>query len=223
MSTYTLREALAKKKLLDKQIQDIYSTTAFITIASADCPMINGMTFKDYEEFAKAKWQSLNDKIAFRDKLANAILQANVENRIMVPKFTSLDTLADDSKEQEEISFASAIARKEYYQNCLAGLCNNIISVVNSAHITYVKRNKEKDVRIQNQLNTEFGTTTNASSKQRQERQEDLEKKYEVLYIDPVKLCSKAGDMKLAIEDYLCKIDALLGHATDTTNIEIED
>lgn len=223
MSKYTLREALSKKKLLDKQIQDIYNSTAFITIGSTDCPMLNGMTFKDYEEFVKAKWQSLNDKIAFRDKLANAILQANVENHITVPKFTSLDTLSIDSKEQENISFASAIARKDYYKNCLAALCNNIISAVNSAHKSYIKHNKEKDIRIQNQLNSEFGTSTNASSKQRQERQADLEKAYEVLYIDPVKLCSKAGDMKFAIEDYLCKIDALLGHATDTTTIEIED
>lgn len=219
----TLREALSKKKMLDKQILDIYNSTEMIIIKSADVPMVKGMPTDDYKEFVKQKWQSLNDKIAFRDTLANAILDANVANKITVPKFRSLETLSADSKETEEISFASAIARKEYYKNCLAGIVNNMINIVNSCHKSYTTKTNQLTEKIENRLKEEFAGTTNASTKQRQERQTYLEELYKVEFIDPVEFCKKTGDMKTALEDYLCKIDSLLGTATDTTYVEIPD
>lgn len=122
--TITLREGLRLLNTLDRKIK-ASSEDTLIAVYSKDTFILNGLTINQWEEQAKDKWRSLNNKIRRRNALKNAILQANLVNTIRVPKFVSLDS-ATKSEETEEISFAEAIARKAYYKETLQKIVNTI-------------------------------------------------------------------------------------------------
>ena len=122
--TITLREGLRLLNNLDRKIK-ASSENTFIAVYSRDTFILDGFTISDWEEQAKDKWRSLNNKIKKRNALKNAILRANLVNTIRVPKFVSLDSV-NRNNETEEISFAEAIARKAYYKETLQKIVNKI-------------------------------------------------------------------------------------------------
>ena len=217
--TMTLRAALAQKKMLDKQI-DSASMKAFTTTKDNTEKIINGLSVEDWEADAKARWQSLNDKIVRREAIANAILNANAKAYIEVPKFKSFDDINGDEK--ESLSFAAAIARKNYYKNELTSIMRTITNGVSSVSKMYTKRVKETDRYIVERVNNEFGNTTNASSTQRANREAELNAQYKVDLLDPAEITKKMKNAAEAIDAYLVNIDAALGHMTEITEIEIE-
>ena len=121
-----LREGLRLLNTLDRKIK-ASSDNTLIAVYSRDTFILDGFTINDWEEQAKEKWRSLNNKIRRRNALKNAILRANLANTIRVPKFASLDSVNRNS-ETEEISFAEAIARKAYYKETLKKRINKIKS-----------------------------------------------------------------------------------------------
>ena len=133
--TITLREGLRLLNTLDRKIKS-RSEDTLIAVYSKDTFILDGLTINQWEEQAKDKWRSLNNKIRRRNALKNAILRANVLNTIRVPKFASLDNITK-SEEIEEISFAEAIARKAYYKETLQKIVNKIKSHVEDNNHIY--------------------------------------------------------------------------------------
>ena len=217
--TMTLRAALTQKKMLDKQIQAEAMKPFTVTKNSTE-KIINGLSIEEWTADAKARWQSMNDKIARREAIANAILDANAKATIELPKFKSLDDIS--TTETEKISFASAIARKNYYSTTLEFLIRNISEGAAKAAKAYPKLVREIDDFIVNRVNSEFGNTTNASSTQRSNREAELRAQYEVELLDPADVYKKMAAASEAVDAYLAKIDAALGHMTEITDITIE-
>ena len=122
--TITLREGLRLLNTLDRKIK-ASSDNTLIAVYSKDTFILDGLTINQWEEQAKDKWRSLNNKIRRRNALKSSILQANLANTIRVPKFVSLDNVIKND-ETEEISFAEAIARKAYYKETLQKIVNKI-------------------------------------------------------------------------------------------------
>ena len=133
--TITLREGLRLLNTLDRKIKTSSDNT-LIAVYSKDTFILDGLTIDEWEEQTKNKWRSLNNKIKHRNALKNAILRANLENTIRVPKFVSLDSVIK-SDETEEISFAEAIARKAYYKEILQKIVNKIKSHIEDNNHIY--------------------------------------------------------------------------------------
>lgn len=143
--TVTLREGLRLLNNLDRKIK-ASSDNTFIAVYSRDTFILDGLTINQWEEQAKDKWRSLNNKIRRRNALKNAILRANVMNTIRVPKFVSLDSVTKN-EETEEISFAEAIARKAYYKETLKKIVNKIKNhIEDNNHIYEQFKNKTEIV-----------------------------------------------------------------------------
>ena len=219
--TMTLREGLNTLNILDKQIKETISGNTLIAVYSRDVVILSGLPINDWEEQARAKWQSLNDKINRRNALKNAILRANVMNSVRVPKFVSLDDVTK-SDETEEISFAEAIARKAYYKDTLQGIVNAIKGHISDNNRVYEQLTERARQYVDNRLNQEFANVQNPSPKQKEEREAKLRKDNEIVYNDP---CSLVKSMALAgdnIAFYLEKIDGELGKASAVTEITFE-
>lgn len=216
--TMTIRKALTQKKVLDNQIAEL-SSTKFVAVATSNRTVIDGLKQKDWVSDAKARFQSLNDKLKRREALANAIMQANATNTVSVKKFIGVDKQSD---EVENISFASAIARKKYLNDLLQTVVLDMQRAVLQNSKEYQLAERHTDDKVTERLYQEFSSVTQASGKVRQEREKELRDQYAVELLDPNKLAENLMSFKEYIENYLAEIDSILGHATEVTEITVE-
>lgn len=216
--TMTIRKALTQKKVLDNQIAEL-SSTKFVAVATSNRTVIDGLKQKDWVSDAKARFQSLNDKLKRREALANAIMQANATNTVSVKKFIGIDKQSD---EVESISFASAIARKKYLNDLLQTVVLDMQRAVLQNSKEYQSAERHADDKVAERLYQEFSSVTQASGKVRQEREKELRDQYAVELLDPNKLAENLMSFKEYIENYLAEIDSILGHATEVTEITVE-
>lgn len=216
--TMTIRKALTQKKLLDNQISELFSTR-FIAVATSKRAIIDGMNTKNWLADAEARFQSLNDKMKRREAISKAIMEANAKHTVKVPKFIGIDKQTDET---EELTFASAIARKNYlfnlYQHELQQMRRRVVA--NSDE--YQKAEREADNKVSERLYQEFANITQASGKARQERETELREQYGVQLLDPNQLAEKLLSFTQYVEGYIAEIDSVLGHATEVTEITVE-
>lgn len=216
--TMTIRKALTQKKLLDSQIKELASSR-FVAVTTSKRAIIDGLNQQAWKEDSMSRFQSLNDKLRRREAIANAIMQANAVHTVAVKKFIGLDKQSD---KLENISFASAIARKKYLENLLYTIVAKMQSSVTKNSMEYQDAEREVDAKVADRLYQEFSSVTQASGKVRQERETELREQYTVTLLDPNKFAENLLGFKEYIESYLADIDAILGHATEVTEIEVE-
>ena len=87
----TIRAALGKKKMLDKQIAAFEREPVFAIVTPQDF-FINGMHKDEWSKHVAERVQSFNDKLKYRDRLNVAIMQANANNKLEVPAFNGFDS-----------------------------------------------------------------------------------------------------------------------------------
>lgn len=221
--TMTLRSALSQRKMLDKKISHLTNTCTPIGIYYAtdgDFIRGTGKTKDAFTESIKEDFQSLSDMIRRREALNVAILNANTENKISLPKFVDFSNIGDS--ETEEVSFAAAISRKAFYKETLSAITDRFGKTA-MATIRNLDNAKEMSRRsIMDQLQKEFAQVQNPSSKQIHDRQTDLESKAAIELIDPLNLSDIVNKAAVKITEYIDTIDIKLGHATEVTEITIE-
>lgn len=215
--TMTVRKALTQKKLLDAQIAEL-SKSEFIAVTTSKRAVIDGLKRSDWEKDAVARFTSLNDKLKRREAIANAIMVANATHTVAVKKFVGIDKQVD---EFENISFASAIARKKYLQDLLESTVKKMRKDVAAKSKAYQQEERNVDDKVSERLYQEFSGVTQASGKARQEREAELREMYQVDLLDPNKLAENLLSFQEYIEGYLADIDSILGHATEVTEIEV--
>lgn len=216
--TMTIRKALTQKKLLDSQIKELASSR-FVAVTTSKRAIIDGLNQQAWKEDSMSRFQSLNDKLRRREAIANAIMQANAVHTVAVKKFIGLDKQSD---ELENISFASAIARKKYLEDLLHSIVARMQGSVAKNSMEYQDAERKADEKVADRLYQEFSSVTQASGKVRQERETELREQYTVTLLDPNKFAENLLGFKEYIESYLADIDAILGHATEVTEIEVE-
>lgn len=213
----TIRRALTQKKLLDKQIEKM-GEAVYVANFSILTPLVEGMSVKNWTEKAMSEFQSLNDKILRREALSTAVIKANAENEVEVPVFVAF---GEPQQGMEKITFAGAIARKNYLNwildNVLYTMEANLRDEING----HTKAVEEAEKIVQKRLAEEFGSVTQAATSARKEREEELRKLYDVALQDPNEIAKKIGRLKEYIEEYNAEIDAILGHATEVTEITV--
>ena len=216
--TMTVRKALTQKKLLDNQIDELASSR-FVAVATSKSTIIDGLKQKAWEKDAVERFQSFNDKLRRREAIANAIMQANAIHTVTVKKFIGLDK---QSGELENISFASAIARKKYLEDLLLTVVAQMQGSVIENSRNYKDAERKADEKVTDRLYQEFSNVTQASNKARHERESELREQYAVALLDPNRFAENLLGFKEYIESYLADIDSILGHATEVTEITVE-
>lgn len=217
--TMTVRKALTQKKLLDKQISELFKFK-FVHSSVNASEVVKGLTLKDWESEALRTAHSLSDKIKRREAIAKAIIEANATNYVEVPKFTGLEIGMKEGK--EKISFAGAIARKNYLKSLLEYEIGDLtieIAKVNKEHQANI-REVEKSINEQVKMLSE--TTPDATLNVKAKYKEELEEKMKAHYLDPALIVAKIGYFSRYIEEYIAEIDSILGHATEVTEITVE-
>ena len=217
----TVRAALGKKKMLDKQIDDM-AHNEFVAVITPNTRFIDGLPKKTWEAKTKERFQSLSDKIKYRDALNTAIMQANATNLVELPPFNGL-AVPKDTKKKDRISFAAAIARKNY----IVDLLNIIMSFTDTcseSSDTYSRQVQIAEQTARDRMRDEYANTAvSVSSSERNKREEEMLKQLLPEFVDPNKLADTLYDIKEYFESYIVEIDNALGHATEVTMVTVPE
>lgn len=217
----TLRAALSKKKMLDKQIEDMVSKDLF-AVVTPNTVFIEGIPRKTWEAKVKERFQSLNDKIKYRDMLSDIIMQANVNNFVEIPAFTGL-VLPKDKAKKDKVSFAAAIARKSYVSN-LYFATSGILTRLEDYTDDYKTQVKGAEGIVRERMATEYANTAvSVSSSERNKREEEMLKQLLPEFVDPTGLAKDIHELRQYFEGYQIEVDSALGHATEVTMVTVPE
>lgn len=217
----TVRAALGKKKMLDKQIAEMMNDE-FFAIVTPNTRFINGLPRKNWEAKAKERFQSCNDKIKYRDALNVVIMQANATNFVELPVFDGL-SIPKDTTKKDKISFAAAISRKTYISELLDGIDRLVHGVRNSNEV-YSRQVREAEQIARDRMKDEYANTAvSVSSSERNKREEEMLKQLLPEFVDPNKIANSVYELKQYLEAYLTEVDNALGHATEVTMVTVPE
>lgn len=195
---------------------------SFFAIVTPNTRFIDGLPKKSWEAKAKERFQSLNDKIKYRDALNVAIMQANATNSVELPVFDGL-SVPKGTKKKDKISFAAAIARKTYIINLLDGV-NILIGNLRDGSTSYTRQVRDAEQIARDRMKDEYANTAvSVSSSERNKREEEMLKQLLPEFVDPNKLADSLYDLKEYFEAYLTEIDSALGHATEVTMVTVPE
>lgn len=215
--TMTLREALSEKKLIEKKIH--YSLDEkIIHVSTHGSKIIDGLSIDEWADKVRSNYQSLTDNMRRYNALSKAILNANVNYRITVKKFKGFES----TNETEEITFAEAIARKNFFKNILMPYIKTQLVEITRASKKYEIECQKAITLVAEETNKACATKDTMSSRNRESIEENFKKIFEVKYHDPLKAAKLLELAKDQVESYLNSIDSSLGHLTEVTNVTIE-
>lgn len=215
--TMTLREALSEKKLIEKKIQ-FSLNEKIIHVTTHGSKIIDGLSTDEWADKVKSNYQSLTDNMRRYNALSKAILNANVNHRITVKKFKGFES----TNETEEISFAEAIARKNFFKIILMPYIETQLVEITRASRKYETECQKAISLVAEETNKACATKDTMSSRNRESIEENFKKIFEVTYHDPLKAAKLMAAAKDQVESYLNSIDASLGHLTEVTDVTIE-
>lgn len=215
--TMTLRAALSEKKLLEKKIHHSLNEK-FIHVTTHGSKIIDGLSIDEWADKVKSNYQSLTDNIRRYNALSKAILNANVNHQITVKKFKGFES----TNETEEITFAEAIARKNFFKDILMPYIETQLVEVVRASKKYETECQKAISLVAEETNKACSTKDTMSSRNRESIEENFKKIFEVTYHDPLKAAKLMESAKDQVESYLNSIDSSLGHLTEVTNVTIE-
>lgn len=222
METMTIRKANAERKDIDKRLESILrdKSTRLIAYYSNKKPLIGTYTPDEMTKRIESTYQSITDLIKRREKLNKAVLAANANTMVKVPKFVDLEGY--DPTDLEEISIAAAINRKKYYQGFLTRLLAYMKNELNNGISNYDMLTSTMNNEFERNVTNQFGITSTQSSKARLEYAEAIKDDYKVTLINPLNLEDKIEDINTMILDYVRDIDSIISNACENTNVTIE-
>ncbi len=215
-----IRAAIKEKNILDKRIEKLAGEIEFLVVYQKDDPIIGLKTPEDSAKKIESNWQALNDMIVRREAINRTILDANMTNKVKVPRYVDFINVAV-SEETEEISLANAINRKNYYSAFLKSKIERLARVLSNESKQAADFKKSVAKQILEQVDRRFAGLTNYSQTNKAQVQEDLEKKYEVVVLNPLGAEDRLPKIAEVIENYIQTIDNKLSSATETTLLTI--
>lgn len=209
MRIITITEALNELKLYDARIRKAISNTKLAGAAKKSSARIGAITKNEFNERAKASYQSVTDLIANRNTLKSAIVKSNAVTEITV--------------NGKVMTVAEAIERKNaicYEEKLL----NEMKLQYASATGTVNKENQKVDKKVDELISTLVGKDTD--KKLCKEDQEAVEKPYreknEYELVDPVGLFNEISKLEADIDGFKNQVDTQLVIANSTSTIEID-
>ena len=209
----SLQRALDKLNLTEKKIAQaihelMHKPDQLVAVVIGN-KTVNG--YKDNEEFetlAKARFQSVNDLIQYRDRLKQAIIQANANTEIMVAG--------------EKMSIAAAIDRRNAIQ-----YRRELLEALRRSYQHAITRFEREDEKFREKLDKHLETLYGKEGKAKAEENKEALKPFMDLnqphFIDPLNLKEEIDKLQAYIDDFDSEIKFALSEANVRTEIEIEE
>ncbi len=190
-------------------------------------PYIGARNIAEEEERITSDADKISDLMVRLDALTKARIKANAETMVKVPEQLSLkDLFAGKEAKVEEISIAEAINRKKYYINFMKSIIANFERQLSNASSRKGQLEYEAANLVNHDLDQQFprDVQKNWSTDAQKKAREELEKKYEVVRLDPKNIISNdsINKLKTSVMDYIDKIDTTLSIINAKTEVTIE-
>ena len=121
-----------------------------------------------------------------------------------------------------KVSIAIAIARKNYYANTLRPFFVSIQSKFQKFSHVYETRSNELKNSLMAQVNSQYGSDSNAAPKARIEYQNAIAKDYNLILLNPLDIGTVVAKNLEEIDDYIANIDSLISNATETNKVVVD-
>ena len=209
MRKISITEALNELKLYDSKINKAIANAKLASAAKKSSDKVGVVTKEDFEERAKASYQSVTDLIANRNALKSAIVKSNAVTEVAI--------------NGKPMTVAEAIERKNSIDYDVM-LLNEMKKQYVTATDTVNKENKKVDNKVDELLSTLIGK--DSDKKISKEDQEAIEKPYreknEYEFIDPISIYDKMLELEADIDGFNSEVDTKLVLSNATTFIEID-
>ena len=212
MRKISITRALQELKLLDQRINKEINSTKFITTKKVKSEKLqNGiMTVKEFEDNAKAKFQSLNDLISRRKIIKSLIVESNAKTTVEINGVTY--TVADAIERKTSI---------EYDKKVLDMLKRQLSSCTTNLETENARIEQSK----QQFINSVVGRDS-VDSKLISDTTEIANKKFEgeeTVLVDPINIAKTIDKLEDDIIGFENEVDMVLSEINGITMIEIED
>ena len=208
MRTISITEALSELKLYNSKIAKAINGAKFCGAAKKSSDKVGVIKKENFDERAKASYQSVIDLISNRNELKSAIVNSNAITNVTINGKT--------------MTMAEAIDRKnsiEYEINLL----NEMKRQYTESTAIVDKENKKVDNKVDDLLTTLVGR--DSDKKLSKEDQEAVERPYreknEYIFIDPLGLYDKIQALEADIDGFESNVDIALSVANATTMIDV--
>ena len=205
----TIHEALAKKKLLAKQIEKLTDNLEIAVVAKASKDVLeNGTKKTEFKKNKKAEYQKIRDLITLRNNISKAIILSNATTSVVIAG--------------QEMTVAEAIDLKSniyMYSELLMAINDNKTVVMKNLE----KMNKTVDKDITTMTNS---LITGDKEKSKSGELESIIKRYKedngyemVEAIDSTKAMVELHEF---IDDFTLNVDFVLSTSNALTTIEVQ-
>ena len=209
MRKISITEALNELKLYDSKINKAIANAKLASAAKKSSDKVGVVKKEDFEERAKASYQSVTDLIANRNALKSAIVKSNAVTEVTINGKT--------------MTVAEAIERKNSIDYDVT-LLNEMKKQYVTATDTVNKENKKVDNKVDELISTLVGK--DSDKKIDKEAVEAIEKPYreknEFEFIDPIGIYDKMLALEAEIDGFNSEVDTRLVIANAMTFIEID-
>lgn len=209
MRKISITEALNELKLYDSKINKAIANAKFASATKKSSDKVGVIKKEEFEERAKASYQSVTDLIANRNALKSAIVKSNAVTEVTINGKT--------------MTVAEAIERKNSIDYDVT-LLNEMKKQYVTATDTVNKENKKVDNKVDELLSTLIGK--DSDKKISKEDQEAIEKPYreknEYEFIDPIGIYDKMLALEADVDGFNSEVDTRLVLSNATTFIEID-
>lgn len=209
MRKISITEALNELKLYDSKINKAIANAKLASAAKKSSDKVGVVKKEDFEERAKASYQSITDLIANRNALKSAIVKSNAVTEVTI--------------NEKNMTVAEAIERKNSIDYDVT-LLNEMKKQYVIATDTVNKENKKVDNKVDELLSTLIGK--DSDKKISKEDQEAIEKPYreknEFEFIDPIGIYDKMLELEADIDGFNSEVDTKLVLSNATTFIEVD-
>ena len=212
MRKISITRALQELKLLDQRINKEINSTKFITTKKVKSEKLqNGiMTVKEFEDNAKAKFQSLNDLIYRRKIIKSLIVESNAKTTVEINGVTY--TVADAIERKTSIEYDKKVL--DMLKRQLSS-CTTILETENAR----MEQSKQQFI------NAVVGRDS-VDSKLISDTTEIANKKFEgeeTVLVDPINIAKTIDKLEDDIIGFENEVDMVLSEINGITMIEIED
>lgn len=209
-------DALDERDLLRKRIVQALSGLKLIAVKrKKDEKIVGGQLVKDFEEDAKASFQSITDLISRYQRLDTAITLANAQTKITTNSGVEMSRA-------EAISLRKTILNKGSGNTDFTGTLLEIMrKSIQTANIEFANINQQADRQVETMLLAAVGKDSNKSNMEETVKtvKEFLADTYAEV-VDPIGLQKKYEEMSIKYDTLIKELETAIKVSNATTYVE---
>lgn len=204
----TLHRALAELKQLDKRILGAINEKRYVTYQIGDTKPVGYSSVEEFDEVAKAGFQSVNGLIKRRNEIKSKLILKNATTTVNVAG--------------QEMTIAEAIDQKDFidYKQSLLNELKRQHALVSQ---TVDRETQAMEIRLDKRLEADLGKDRKNFVEEVEQITENFKKRNTPKMLDPIAIRVEIEKLEKEISDFILEVDAVLSEANAVTFIELED